>query len=79
MTVGFIGGCLLVIGALLTFKGDIFKSVGCYCIADVCWVYLAYQSGDVLGTLMTCAGLILGCAAFVKMNIGIFNKTITKD
>ena len=76
MTFGIAGGLLLILGAFFVFKGDIFKSVGIYFVADICWVVLAYQHNDYLGMIFISIGMLLGVGAFIKMNTGVFNKTL---
>jgi len=74
-----IGGLMLIIGAYFTYRGEIFKSVGIYFIADIIWIILGIQSGDYLGAGMILFGAVLGFLAFLKMNNGTFNKTLHKD
>lgn len=73
-----IGGILLIIGAYFVFKGQIFKSVFIYTLADLCWSYLTYEKQDYIGLSFILVGMILGIGAYLKMNNGIFNKTILK-
>lgn len=73
-----IGGILLILGAYFVFKGQIFKSVFVYTIADLCWAYLTYEKQDYIGLAFVLIGMVLGIGAFFKMNKGTFNKTITK-
>jgi len=71
-----IGGILLIIGAYFVYNGDIFKSVGAYFLADIVWIYLAYNSGDYFGTGMVVIGTMFGVGAFIKMNYGKMRKTL---
>ncbi len=78
MTPAIMGGLLLIVGAYLTFKGEIFNSVFAYFLADVAWVVISYQNGDIPGTIMVVIGMLLGIAAFAKMHYGKMHKTIKK-
>ena len=80
MTLATIGGILLILGAFFTYRGDIYKSVGVYFLADVCWVLLAIKSSDVQGAVFTVIGMTFGLLAFFKMHNGEFRKNIhTED
>ena len=74
-----IGGILLMTGAWFVFKGDIFKSVMFYTVADFIWITLAILAGDYIGATMIAIGGVLGFLAFIKMHKGEFNKTLRKD
>jgi hypothetical protein len=71
-----IGGVLLIIGAWFTFKGQIYKAVLTYFLADLCWVFLAFQSGDVFGGVVVLIGMGFGLGAFYKMNSGKMEKEL---
>lgn len=73
------GGILLIIGAFLTFKGNIHKSVMVYILADIIWIILGIQSGDFIGAGLIAIGGVLGILAWFKMNSGVFNKTLRKS
>lgn len=74
--VASLGGILLVIGAYFVYRGDIFKSVMAYFLADIVWVTLAFNSGDMFGSGMIVLGTSFGLAAFIKMNFGKMRKTL---
>jgi len=78
MTVAMLGGVILVIGAYFVFKGEVFKSVFAYFIADIIWVILAINAGDIVGAAFIFVGATFGFMAFLKMRSGEFNKTIKK-
>jgi len=78
MTPAMIGGILLMTGAWFVFKGDIFKSVMFYTVADFIWITLAILAGDYIGATMIAIGGVLGFLAFIKMHKGEFNKTLRK-
>ena len=75
-SIAVIGGILLNIGAFFTMKGWIYRSVAVYIIADVCWVILAYENGDMLGMSFILVGTVLGMIAFYKMYRGIMEKNL---
>ena len=72
------GGLLLILGAFLTFQGNIHKSVLVYMSADLIWFILGIQTGDYIGASMIFIGGFLGFLAWLKMNKGIFSKTLKK-
>lgn len=74
--IAIMGGLLLISGAYFTYMGKIFNAVLFYAIADVCWVIIAYSSGNIIGAVFVLIGLILGILAFLKMNNGIMRKTL---
>lgn len=78
MTVATIGGVLLIIAAFFTYKGKIFESIIIYFLADICWLFISFNSGDYLGSFLVLIGMLLGVGVFIKMNTGIFVKNLEK-
>jgi len=76
MTIATLGGIFLIIGAWFVFKGNVYMSVGMYFIADIMWVIIAFQSGDISGSIIVLIGMLFGLAAFLKMNFGVMRKTL---
>lgn len=76
MSIPLIGGLLLILGAYLTYSGEIFKSVSVYICADICWCILAFQNEDYLGATFIIIGTLLGVLAFLKMQNGIMKKDL---
>jgi hypothetical protein len=76
MSVAILGGILLNIGAFLTMKGYIYQSVAIYIVADICWVFLAYDNGDMVGMGFIIVGTVLGVIAFYKMYKGMMHKSL---
>jgi hypothetical protein len=74
-----VGGLLLIAGAYFTYKGEILTSVSIYIFADIIWILLGIQSGDFVGAGLIFIGGVLGILAWLKMNSGVFNKTLHKD
>lgn len=79
MSVAILGGVLLNIGAFLTMKGYIYQSVFVYILADICWIFLAYENGDMMGMGFIILGTILGVIAFIKMYKGLMKKSLHKE
>jgi hypothetical protein len=73
-----IGGILLNIGAFFTMKGWIYRSVMIYIVADICWIFLAYDNGDMVGMSFITIGTLLGVVAFYKMYMGKMQKKLQK-
>lgn len=76
MSVAVVGGMLLTLGAFFTMKGWIYRAVMIYIVADVCWIVLAYENGDMIGMGFVTVGTILGLIAFYKMYSGMMNKNL---
>lgn len=74
-----IGGILLNIGAYLTFKGKIYEAVIVYLFADVCWIIMAYQESDFMGSVFILVGTLFGLLAFMKMQRGEMKKSLNKE
>jgi hypothetical protein len=74
-----LGGILLNFGAYLTYKGKIYQSVIIYLFADLCWIIMAYEKNDYLGTLFISIGVVFGYLAFKKMRSGKMQKNLTKE
>ena len=68
----------MILGAWFTSKGDIFKSVGIYLFADLCWIANAFQSDDWVGVGTITVGIMFGLVAFLNMHKGDFHKRISK-
>ncbi len=73
---GAIGGLLLIIGAFALYRGSIQWSIIAYFAADICWLLLSLQTGNVLGSVMIGIGMALGVGVYIKMNRGIFVKNL---
>lgn len=79
MSLAILGGLLLNIGAYFTYKGQVYQAVIVYLFADVCWVVMAYQRDDMLGTAFILIGTILGFLAYLKMRNGVMSKSLNKN
>ncbi len=73
---GAIGGVLLIFGAIALYRGSAQWSIIWYFIADLCWLALSLQVGNVLGSVMIGIGMALGVGVYIKMNRGIFVKDL---
>lgn len=76
MSIGIIGGILLILGAYLVYRGEIFYSVFVYFIADICWVGISFLNGDYVGAGFIIIGMLLGLLAFSKMHSGRMHKNL---
>lgn len=79
MSFALLGGILLNIGAYLTYKGKIYQAVIVYLFADVCWIIMAYEKDDYMGTILIITGTIFGYLAYLNMKNGKMHKTLHKD
>ena len=73
------GGLFLILGSYQVFKGNIYASVFMFFIADLMWLFLAFSTGDIFGTIVVGIGMLFGLLAFLKMHHGFFNKSIRKE
>jgi len=76
---GFIGGVLLVVGAIALYRGNVQLSIIYYFLADFCWLFLSFQVGNIAGSIMIGIGMILGVGVYMKMNRGIFLKSLKRN
>jgi len=74
-----IGGILLNVGAYLTFKGRIFQAVWAYLVADLCWIAMAWERGDIWGIFFIAVGITFGLLAFRKMHRGDMEKSLNPE
>ncbi len=79
MSIAFLGGLLLNIGAFLTFKGKIYEAVIVYLFADICWIIMAYERDDLFGMISIIVGVTFGFFAYLKMKNGTMKKNLNKE
>jgi len=79
MSFAILGGLLLNIGAFLTYKGKVYQAVVVYLFADVCWIIMAYEKNDYIGSVFIIIGTLFGFLAYLKMRNGEMNKSLNKD
>ena len=73
-------GLLFTIGALIISEtGKIFIGSIIYLCADLVYLVYAILLGDTVGMIFLLSGLVFGIRTLIKMNIGIFNKTLKKE
>ncbi len=73
-----IGGVLLIYSSFLTYKGQIFLSVGTYIMADLCWIYNAWSHNDLAGVAFISIGIVFGIFATYKMSTSVMEKDLLK-
>jgi len=79
MSFAILGGLLLSIGAYLTYKGKIYQAVIIYLFADLCWIIMAYEKSDYVGSIFIIIGTVFGFLTYLKMQNGEMNKSLNKD
>lgn len=79
MNFAIIGGILLNIGAYLTYKGKVYEAVIVYLFADICWMIMAYERDDLLGSVFILVGTLLGFLAYLKMKKGTMSKSLNHE
>ena len=73
-------GILFTLGAIVISEtGKIFIGSIIYLSADIVYLAYAWAIGDKLGMFSLLTGLLFGIRTLIKMNIGIFNKTLHKE
>lgn len=77
----FIGGLLLLVGALLiSEKGKIYEASILYLIADLCWIITSYKAeGLNIGTIMVILGTLIGIRTFYKMHKNIYFRNLNTE
>ena len=70
------GGIVLIYGAFLTYKGQIFFATASYLLADVCWITNAWKFNDFQGVLFISIGITFGVIATLKMKNGNMKKDL---
>lgn len=72
-------GLLFTVGAIVISEtGKIFIGSIIYLLADLVYLSFAVATGDTLGMVMLCSGLLFGIRTLIKMNIGIFTKNLKR-
>ena len=79
MTLAILGGILLNVGAYLTYRGKIYEAVIVYLFADICWIVMAYENSDVVGSILILVGTAFAFLAYLKMKNGEMNKSLNKE
>ncbi len=74
-----IGGLCLILGNWFTYQGNIFRAIQVFLIADLAWLWLAIQTGNMFGVITVCIGVVLSFLVFWKMYYGHFHKTVNKE
>lgn len=74
-----IGGIVLIYGAFLTYKGQIFLATASYIFADICWISNALVSHDIQGAIFIGLGIFFGILATYKMKSGRMKKDLLKN
>lgn len=78
MSILTFGGLVLIYGAFLTYKGQIYLSAFTYLTADFCWVYNAWGHDDFKGVVFISVGIVFGMLATYKMKNGYMEKDLLK-
>ena len=76
MTALTLGWIVLIYGAFLNYKGQIFLAVGSFIAADFCWIWNAWEYGDIKGIIFISMGIFFGLLATFKMGTGKMEKDI---
>jgi hypothetical protein len=78
----FIGGLLLLIGAILISEyGKIYLASVLYLLADICWIIIAFKNSGLQfesGVIMVILGTLFGLRTFIKMHKNIYHRNLHK-
>ena len=76
---GIFGGIFLILGAYLLYRGYAFYSIIAYFFADLCWLMISILNHAIFGAISILIGIIFSIGVWIKMNKGIFTKTLFKS
>ena len=79
LSVATTGAIILLMGIFYYYYGYILYSTIFYIMADLCWAIMAYDAKDIIGMICIVLSIIIGTLVVIKMNKGIFVKTLFKD
>lgn len=79
LSVATTGALILLMGIFYYYYGYVLYSTIFYIMADLCWAVMAYNSKDIIGMICIVLSIIIGTLVVIKMNKGIFVKTLFKD
>ena len=60
-----IGGFMLIFGSFFVLRGEIFRSVIVFTLADVCWIAAAFETGDMFAVVTVATGALFGIFALL--------------
>lgn len=78
MTTGILGGLFMIVGCAFTWRGNIYKALCAYALADTCWLAQTYAIGDTFGFITVMIATGVSAAVAYKMHSGVFYKTVFK-
>ena len=79
LSIATTGALILLMGIFYYYYGYILYSTIFYIMADLCWAIMAYNAKDIIGMICIVLSIIIGTLVVIKMNKGIFVKTLFKD
>lgn len=79
LSVATTGALILLMGIFYYYYGYVLYSTIFYIMADLCWALMAYDAKDIIGMICIVLSIIIGTLVVIKMNKGIFVKTLFKD
>jgi len=77
--ISIIGGILMILGAWSIYIGNVKQSIIFYVLADLMWLFLSIQSGQIFGSVVVAIALVFIIFTAIKMHTGMFHSHITKD
>lgn len=79
LSVATTGALILLMGIFYYYYGYVLYSTIFYIMADLCWALMAYDAKDTIGMICIVLSIIVGTLVVIKINKGVFVKTLFKD
>ena len=73
------GGILLIIASFFMMRGELLRATIFFIFADICWILLAYASGNIFGILTVSIGALANLIVAIKINSGVFVSNLKND
>lgn len=73
------GALILLMGIFYYYYGYVLYSTIFYIAADLCWALMAYKANDISGMFFIVLSIIVGTLVVIKINKGVFVKTLFKE
>ncbi len=79
LSISTTGALILLMGIFYYYYGYVLYSTIFYIAADLCWALIAYKANDISGMFFIILSIIVGTLVVVKINKGVFVKTLFKE
>ena len=79
LSISTTGALILLMGIFYYYYGYVLYSTIFYIAADLCWALMAYKANDISGMFFIVLSIIVGTLVVIKINKGVFVKTLFKE